>query len=206
MKNRFKGEKIRQSVANEAARILAETGDNDYARARRKAAEHIRCKGRDELPDNAEIALALKDYLQLYAGDQRKGQLADLRRTAINAMETFKEFRPRLTGAVLDGTASNNSPIQLYLHADYPEQLSMVLMDKRIPWEEEDRNLRFSDGSERRYPLFRFYAGDHAVEMICLSNHGLRSPPLNFIDNRPDKGASLEQLRKLLEDTEVNGK
>ncbi len=192
-----KQEKLRRMAAYEAARILVESGDDNYHRARSKAAERLQLRGRDQLPDYREITHAITEYLALYGGEKWRQQLAALRRTACQAMERFAPFHPRLVGPVLEGTAvGEHSRVQLHLFADYPEAIHFYLHDLGICFEEGERELRFAEGS-RRCPLLRFIAGEHSIELICLTPHERRTPPLHPGDQRPHRGASLAEVQAL---------
>jgi hypothetical protein len=196
--SRSRNDKLRASLAFEAARILADRGDDDYEKARRKAAERLNCHNRKQLPDNAEIAHALDEYRSLYGGNQHRSTLDELRRTALEAMQALRRFNPRLVGPVADGTASAFTPIRLHLFADPPEQLNIELMEMGIHWTEEERQLLFSDGSRRHQPALCFFAGEHAVELICLGEGDAHSPPVSQLTNRPERGLNQQQLQQAI--------
>lgn len=74
----------------------------------------------------------LRQYQGTFRPEQRR-QLRELREAALQAMEFFAEFRPRLVGDVLFGTADDRSPIALQLFADTPEQVIERLLEREIP-------------------------------------------------------------------------
>ena len=196
--NTQKSERMRYLIANEAARIIVDQGDDNFGRARTKAAERLHCKDRHLLPDNSEIAQALEAYLQLYGGAEHESRQTELLGAAIQAMESLASFRPHLVGPILSGSATPHSPIQLHLYADYPEQLAVELLNRGIHYEEGDKELRFPNGEQRRYPVFRFLAGTNEMELTCFPAEELRSPPLSTIHNKPDAGAGIDKVRELL--------
>ena len=57
-RNRDRGENLRLQIAQEAARIIAEQGIEDYLQAKRKAAERFGACDKAVLPKNAEIEAA----------------------------------------------------------------------------------------------------------------------------------------------------
>ncbi len=197
--SRTRGDKLRASLAFEAARILAERGDEDFEKARRKAAERLNCRDRKQLPDNSEIASALDDYLALYGGERRRRSLRQQRLAALGAMKALGKFNPRLVGPVADGTANDHSPIRLYLFADTPEQLSLELLEMGIPWDEEEHTLLFPNGSRRNHPALCFLAGEHAVELFCLPQAEAHCPPISPVNNRPERGLTRRQLEEMLD-------
>ncbi len=190
--------KLRQRLAHEAARILAEQGDHDYARARRKAAERLRCRDRHQFPSNAEIEQALREYQQLYFGADHDAHLHRLRTLALDAMEALREYSPRLVGPVLSGTADRHSPIVLHLFSDAPEQISLFLIDRKIPWRDGEKRIRYPDGSASQQPTFLFQADEAEMELIWFPTEKLRQPVLGPLDNGKEERASTAQLRQLL--------
>jgi hypothetical protein len=190
---------LRRRIAVDAARILAESGDHQYAKAGRKAAERLGCRDPRQLPSNSEIEQALREHQQLFRGPEQAGELLRLRQLALEAMESLQTFNPRLAGPVLAGTADHHSRIELHLFCDSPEQIVFHLMEQRIPWRDGEKRLRYPQGVVRRQPLFRFQAGGTEIELIWFPLNELRHPPLSPLDNRPLQRASLNQLRSLME-------
>ncbi len=191
---------IRRRIALEAARILADLGHHDYQRARLKAAQRLGCRDRRLFPSNTEIELALQEYQQLFRGRSQPMELRQLRSAALEAMTALAEFTPRLVGPVLYGSADQNSTIVLHLFSDTPEQVVMALMAKKIPWRDGSKTVHYPQGIVREHPLFRFQAGEAEIELIWFPPEGIRQPPLSPLDDRPEKRASADQLRGLLED------
>jgi hypothetical protein len=190
--------KLRQHLAQEAARILADQGDHDFERARRKAADHLRCRDRHQFPSNAEIEQALRDYQQLYFGPEHDANLHRLRTLALEAMEAMQEFSPRLVGPVLSGTADQFSAIELHLFSDTPEQITFYLIDRKIPWREGEKTVRYPDGSSSRQPVFCFQADETEMELVWFATEKLRQPILGPLDNGKEERASASHLRQLM--------
>ena len=67
---------LRRRVAHEAARLLAESGGDDFAWARRKAATRLGVRDESLLPDGAEILEALRDHRALFGGGERSTRAA----------------------------------------------------------------------------------------------------------------------------------
>ena len=103
------GDRVRQTVAQEAARIIVEQGIRDYRVAKVKAAERLGMNMRGALPRNAEIELAISNHPALFGGDSHADFLRSMREAALSAMELLNSFTPRLVGPVLQGTADENS-------------------------------------------------------------------------------------------------
>ena len=117
---------------------------------------------------------------------------------AAEVMASFRVFKPHLTGAVLSGTADIYTPIRLQLFADTPEEVLYELMEKHIPWKEGDCVVEYANGLSTRRPLFSFQAAETEIELLILPTLDQRNPPINPIDGRPEKGASLAKIEVLL--------
>jgi hypothetical protein len=125
---------LRAQIAMTAARMIAEDGA-DYGTARRKAARKV--LGVDQpqanlLPDNLQIEDEVRKYQALFQGPQQAARLRVLRTVALEAMELLAEFRPYLTGAVLNGTAGEYDDVHLQLFAESAKEVEIFLLNKNI--------------------------------------------------------------------------
>jgi len=197
MPPRHKNSQLRQRIAHEAARLLAEDPALDPERARRKAADRIGAADNRHWPSSAEVLEALSQEQRLFR-PQQPVALRSLRVQALAAMRHFSRFRPRLVGPVLEGTADQASRVRLHLFADTPDEVLLTLLEQHIPWEQRERPLRYADGSRRAYPAFRFVAGEVAMELVVLPPQAYRNPPLSPVSERPERGADAGQLAQLL--------
>lgn len=140
---RYRGSRdgeLRRLLANEAARLIAEDGMNDFRQAKRKAALRFGVSERDGgFPTNQEIETALTEYRRLFQADTHPHELRRLREAARQAMLLFRDFQPRLVGPVLRGNAGRHSDVQLHLFEDTPERVAMHLIDREIPFETLER-------------------------------------------------------------------
>ncbi|MEA5445749.1 hypothetical protein VCB98_07950 [Gammaproteobacteria bacterium AB-CW1] len=198
-----RSEEIRQRMAQEAARILAEEGVRDYLLAKRKASERLgleRSQLRRIMPTNVEIESALNEHLRLFHGETQPDRLRELRETAIEAMKLLQDFSPRLVGGVLDGNATLHADVSLHAFADMPESVYMFLMDSGIPVETEERRLRQSNGKHENYPVYSFMAGDVSLEITVFGLHEKGHAPRSPIDGRPMKRGNLAAVEALLEE------
>ena len=119
---------LRAEIAAAAARMIVEDGC-DYHTAKRKAAKQIlgeRRAGSDALPDNAQIEEEVRIYNQLFYGDTQPARLLHLRKLALKLMEELAQFKPHLTGAVLNGTAGEHSDIHLQLFSDSAKEVEIT--------------------------------------------------------------------------------
>lgn len=193
-----RGARLRMEVAAEAARILATEGQRNYRTAKEKAAERLGLSPRAALPSNAEVESELRMRQQLYGGDAHLENLAELRGAALQAMEFFREFRPKLVGPVLEGTADRHSRISLHLFCDTEEDVTRFLMDRNVSFQQETRRIRWHDGSWRDLPLVVVEAGGDTVELVLLAGPAARQAPPSPIDGRPQRRAGAPEVRRLV--------
>jgi hypothetical protein len=137
------------------------------------------------------------EYQRIFHADSQPQHLNRLREIAIEAMQFLQEFKPRLAGAVLNGSADQNSPIILHVFAGSPEEIKMFLMQKQIPHEESHKTVRFSASRTEDMPLYRFVADDVRVELMVF-NERQKHAPLSPIDGRPMKRADVVEVEMLL--------
>ena len=183
----------------EAARLIAEQGDLTFDQARRKAAKRLNCRDQRQLPENREIEQALREYQVIFQAGDEQDQLQRLRSNAVSAMRLFNQFQPQLVGPILGGTAGQHSPITLVLFSDTVEAVAIDLLEKKIPWEQHEVQLDYSDKRGVRRALFLFQAGNDQVELLVLPPAERHNLPLDPIEKRPQKGASLNKVIALLE-------
>ncbi len=191
---------LRQRIAQEAARIMAQTGSRNYLQAKRKAAQQLGVSDTRTLPGNLEIEQALAEYQRLFQGHVQPGQLRRLRQVATDGMRFLRQFGPKLVGPVLDGTADQHSEVNLHLFADTVELVATFLMEQGIPNDLADRRLRMPDGGYVRVPEFRFLAGDVPMALTVFSGPAAYQPPLSPVDGRPIRRAALAEVEALLLD------
>ena len=195
-----RAEHLRRALAQEAARIMAEQGVDDYRLAKRKAAERLGATDIAVLPRNTEIEEALADHRRLFESHTHSSALRDLRRTALQAMRLLRRFEPRLVGPVLSGTASAHSEVNLHLFADGAESVALHLLDNGIPHRIAERRLRYEPDRLVPYPVVRFVAGNTDIDAVVFPINGIRQSPASPVDGRPMRRADSQELETLLGD------
>jgi hypothetical protein len=124
-------------IAVSAARLIADEG-MDYASAKRRAAREVlgeAANTRGVLPDNDQIEEEVRRHLRLFGGAEHRALLEALRRHAMTLMERLRRFEPRLVGAVLNGTATVFSDVQLHLYNDDVKEIEIQLLNERIDFD-----------------------------------------------------------------------
>jgi hypothetical protein len=138
-------EHLRQMIAQQAARMMAEDGIHDYAYAKKKAGRQLGINENSSLPTNAEIDEEIRLYHQIYNADEQPIELDKLRKAALSTMQLFERFNPHLTGSVLDGTAGKFAQTDIHLFADSAKEVEMFLLNQQIPYESSEKAYRQSD-------------------------------------------------------------
>lgn len=195
-------DRARQTVAQEAARLIVEHGIRDFRVAKIKAAERLGVSGRGALPGNAEIELAVSDHLSLFGGDAHASHLGQLREAALSAMEMLADFEPRLVGPVLQGTADHNSAVNLHVFADSPESIALELHACGYDCRPYERRLRISRGKGARpesFAGYEFRLEHAAVQATVFPVDGIRQAPISPVDGKPMRRADRKAVRELLE-------
>ena len=136
---------VRQMIAQQAARMMAEDGINDFAYAKKKAGKQLGISESSVLPTNAEIEEEIRLYHEIYNADEQPLELAKLRKAALITMQLFERFNPHLTGSVLDGTAGKFAQTNIHLFADSAKEVEMFLLNMQIPFESSEKVYRLSD-------------------------------------------------------------
>ncbi|OQW68545.1 MAG: hypothetical protein BVN34_07535 [Proteobacteria bacterium ST_bin12] len=136
---------IRQMIAQQAARMMAEDGINDFAYAKKKAGKQLCISENSVLPTNAEIEEEIRLYHEIYNADEQPLELEKLRKAALITMQLFERFNPHLTGSVLDGTAGKFAQTNIHLFADSAKEVEMFLLNMQIPFESSEKSYRLSD-------------------------------------------------------------
>jgi len=138
----------RQAIAAAAARMMAEDGINDYGYAKRKAARNLGYGEGTSLPTNDEVQIELRTYQSLYQEDEVRERLREMRETALIIMNELDDFRPYLTGAVLDGTAGRASNIEIDLFADSTKDVEIFLLSRNIDYRSSEPRRHGPDTPE----------------------------------------------------------
>jgi hypothetical protein len=185
---------LRSAVAQEAARLMAEHGIQDFLVAKRKAAERYGVFDGAFLPKNTEIEEALMSYQRLFGGVQHARSLQEQRRVALDAMKLLEKFEPRLVGAVLTGSATEHADIQLHVFSDSAEAVYMHLMDTRHEYEVLERRVKMSSERQLLIPTVRFEMGHETVEAFVFARDGIRQAPISPVDGKPMRRADRREV------------
>jgi hypothetical protein len=194
-----RAEDLRRALAQEAARLMAEHGIEDFLQAKRKAADRLKVNDVAVLPKNVEIEAALREHQRLFGRDSHQVTLKEQRRIALETMRLLRDFMPRLVGSVLTGSATNHSDINLHLFADRSESVAIHLLEIGVPHEFYERRVKMDAERSINYPALRFEANGRTVEATVFPIDGIRQSPYSPVDGRPMKRADAREVAQLIE-------
>jgi hypothetical protein len=140
--NAARQQQMRQRIAQQAARMMAEDGILDFAFAKRKAGKQLGIDDFSCLPSNAQIEEELKLFQEIYQSEEQPAALMKLRKDALVVMKMLEKFNPHLTGSVLEGTAGRYAETQIHLYADSLKDVEMFLLNNQLRYETDDRFYR----------------------------------------------------------------
>jgi len=198
----IRGDHLRTALAQEAARIMAEQGISDYGFAKRKAADRLGAGEFAVLPKNTEIDAALAEYQRLFEADSHRETLLQQREVACEVMALFSDCEPRLTGAVLSGSATAYQDIELHVFSDSVEALSIKLLDLKVPYKLQEHRVRFSAERSQFIPSLNFEWNGFGISARVFPKDGIRQAPLSALDGKPERRASRADVVALMEAAE----
>lgn len=142
----------KREIAATAARLVVEEG-LEYGPAKRRALREMGLPSRTALPNNDEVEVEVRDYIQLFCADTQPKELHALRMLALEWMQRMAVFRPHVGGAVWHGTATRLSDIYIQLFCDDSKSAEIALIDHHVDYEP------------------RMVAGFHGEQVEALSVH-----------------------------------
>jgi len=175
----------RPEIARLAAKILAEFGVNDYLQAKQRAVKQLHLPENCTLPKNSEVHEYLAHHLELFDRPGLRNRQTEFCRKAIKLMELMEEFQPVAVGAVVDGVITKSSALELHVFAATVEDITIKLLDNKIPHSLGEKQLNFVPGRNEARSVFSFLMGETQVNIIVFSEKDNRFCPLSKIDGKP---------------------
>lgn len=199
-------QQLRQLIAQQAARMMAEDGISDYAYAKKKAGRQVGTVDNNVLPSNAEIEEELKLYNALFLSEEQPENLRALRKSALFTMQLLAKFNPHLTGAVLDGTAGLGSETHIHLFADSLKDVEMFLLNQDIPFETNEKSYRvMNDGkrdkkgdARKKVPVFSLEMASGIIKLSVFEVDEIRVATKRAADGSNAERADIADLQALL--------
>ncbi len=184
---------MREQLAHQAAKLMAEDGITDHGRAKLKAARQLGAANTQHLPSNQEVDDALQSYRALYQHDSHRECLHLIRQEALAAMRLLQEFHPYLTGSVLSGTAGERSDINLMLFSDDAKAVLLFLLKHELEFEDGEWRVRLN-GKEESVPSYTITTESGVqIHIVVLPENAHRSGA-----RHPDTHADIAAVEALL--------
>ena len=191
---------LMQEIAAAAARLVVEEG-LDYGAAKRRAVKELGAPARAALPDNDAVQEQVRAYLALFRADTQPAELLALRELALAWMQRLAEFRPHLTGAVWNGTATRLSDVYLQLFCDDPKSAEIALINQGVAF--DARQVRGFCGEmvdALSFSVFCSGLGEHVGVHLMIHDHDdVRGALKPAADGRPARGDEQALRARMLE-------
>lgn len=194
-------DRLRQLIAQEAARLMYEEEIKEYLTAKRKAARRFGPEKRlalgNHLPSNREIHDELQRLIALNEPEVLPERLLRLRLLALKYLELLAPFRPYLVGSVLSGCVTERSDIDLHLFADEVEEVERFLEARQLPFVSETVTVR-KGGRFCDFPHIYLEEDGVELEMSIYPPSERPRVPRSSITGRPMDRADAKRLRRLI--------
>ena len=191
---------LRSDVAQAAARLVADGEAANFATAKRKAVDALGLENFRNMPENQEVQDALMLYQRLFEGAQWIQRIDAMRREARTAMIATAQFRPRLVGPVLYGSACEHSPVTLHLYTDEVESVTRFLHEAKINYRLTHTVLKTSPSRREEFPCYVTINDGLEFNMVVFGEAYFAHPPLSSLNGRPYKRADIDALSKLIDE------
>ncbi len=194
-------QELSQEIAAAAARLVVEEG-LDYGAAKRRAVKELGAPARAALPDNDAVQEQVRAYLALFRADTQPAELLALRELALTWMQRLAEFRPHLTGAVWNGTATRLSDVYLQLFCDDPKSAEIALINQGVAFDARQvRGFRGEMVDALSFSVFCSGLGEHVGVHLMIHDHDdVRGALKPAADGRPARGDEQALRARMLED------
>ena len=185
----------RASLAQVAARMIAEHGIVDWGAAKRKAARELGLPERAALPGDDEIEDALAEYAEIFGGERHRAMLRTRRAEALVWLRNLARFDARLVGGVAAGWATEHSDIRIELAADDAKSVEIALLNANIAFRSYP-----SGGGDDAYDLY-VDTPRGGVRLQVRTPGALRSRPRRDRSGREPLRLDAEALERLLSES-----
>lgn len=189
---------MREQLAHHAARLMAENGITDHAFAKRKAAKQLGAPDTQHLPSNEEVDQALRSFRMLFQREHHPVILKQLREQALAAMRLLEPFHPYLTGSVLDGSAGEQSDINLTVYSDDVKAVMMFLLKHKVEFESGEWRTHLM-GRIQTLPSFTLLSETNVPVHIAVLPENARHSG----SRKPESHADIAAVARLLATTEM---
>lgn len=184
---------MREQLAHQAAKLMAEDGITDHAYAKRKAARQLGAADTQHMPSNQEVDSALHSYRALYQHESHPDILYQLRLQALRTMRLLEKFHPYLTGSVLSGTAGEQSDVNLTVFSDDEKAVLLFLLQHDIEFQDREWKVQLG-GHQETVPSYTMIGESGAqIHLVVLPESALHSG-----SRHPETHASIAAVEALV--------
>lgn len=176
-----------------------EYGETNPDMALRKAAKRLGIEQRRLWPSRVELEAAISEERRLFSKADQPDALQKLRTEALGLMRLLADFKPKLSGVLLQDYAGAKAPIELHLFCERSEDVMLRLMDLGIRYKTASRGFRYPDGAQREHPAFLLEKDGMLAELVCFPLAEERgAAPICGLDQKPLQRLSINGLENLL--------
>lgn len=189
-------ESQRRRVAQEAAELLYTEQEKEYKQAKLCAAKTL---GVSILPSNAEIAVELDRIAEEREGKARQENLFQMRRKALQIMQTLENFNPILVGSVWRGTAYCKSDIDITIYTRNPQEITSALQKNNYTiTKTETQTITKKGKKEQSFHIYMSEPSEIQVEMVVRSPEDINRQTKCEIYGDTITGLTISQLQQIL--------
>lgn len=189
---------LRKRVAREAAILLYTSQEKEYKQAKKRAAKTL---GFRVLPSNLEVAEELDKVAEEKEGPSRGERLFQMRKGALQIMESLKDFNPRLVGSVWRGTAHQNSDIDILAFSQDPKVVLGQLQENKYKiTSSEWRSVTKRGKKESSFHIHLVLSSGYEAEVVVRDPEKMGRAERCEIYGDAVTGLSPPQLQKVLKE------
>lgn len=197
-RNRSRPDHRRITIAQEAARLIEEQGLTNFRSAKEKAVVRLGLEQQGALPSNEEVEHALAERHRIFHGDTHEAHVARLRQAALDMMRTLERFEPRLTGPVLNGSATEHAVVDLHVFSDAPEEVSAEFDLLGLVYRSVENRLKLRRDEVAAFPGYRVRGPQCEFALTVFPERLRGHAPLSPVDGRPMRRVTARDVEAML--------
>ena len=190
--------RLKDMIAQEAAKMIAEKGIQQFGQAKFKAAENLNAMKNGCLPSNSDIEKKLIEYYRLFQADVDFDHILSLRKIAFDIMHIFDNYLIYLVGPVANGTASVSSTINFHIASEDESEIIQTLIENDLTHEPYDRKIKFNEKTIKQVNGIKTVYKNTDIELTIFNHKEIRHAPLSKIDNKPMKRIKIKILQEMI--------
>ena len=190
--------RLKDMIAQEAAKMIAEKGIQQFGQAKFKAAKNLNAMNNGCLPSNSDIEKKLIEYYQLFRADVDFDHILYLRKIAFDVMHIFDNYLIYLVGPVANGSASFSSAINFHIASEDESEIIQTLIKNDLTHKPYDRKIKFNEKTIKQVNGIKTIYKKTDIELSIFNHKEIRHAPLSKIDNKPMKRIKIKLLQEMI--------